>query len=122
MFKILFTSFLSLLIGCCALTAVGETPEYRTRILARGAPIQGGNGMKFDDDDRLLIASATGRNITVMNARTGRILDQIGPERGVETPDDVAIGPDGSIGPRSLLVKSVVYFPTARPRRWLSCR
>jgi len=33
----------------------------------------------------------------VMDPSNGKILDRIGPDRGVDVPDDVTIGPDGSL-------------------------
>ncbi len=65
--------------------------------LVRGAPIHGSNGMAVDDQGNLFIASVIGREILVMEPKTGKILDRFGPESGVEGPDDVAFGPDGSL-------------------------
>ncbi len=55
------------------------------------------NGIFFDAEDNLYIASVLGREVIVMNPNTGEILDRIGQERGVDSPDDVTIGPDGSV-------------------------
>jgi len=63
----------------------------------RGNAFSMANGLFFDDQDRLYIASVAGREIIVMDPDNGEILDRIGPERGVSNPDDVTIGPDGSI-------------------------
>jgi hypothetical protein len=51
----------------------------------------------FDAEDRLYIASSVGREIVVMDPETGEILDRLGPDRGVESPDDLTFGPDGSL-------------------------
>lgn len=67
------------------------------RVLVRGSPIHGANGLAFDRHDRLHIASVLGREIVVMDPRTGKILDRLGPEMGVETPDDLTFGPPGSM-------------------------
>jgi sugar lactone lactonase YvrE len=66
-------------------------------VLVSGAPMHGANGVMFDSEDRLYIASAAGREIIVMDPETGEILDRLGPDRGVESPDDLAFGPDGSL-------------------------
>lgn len=58
---------------------------------------KGANGIRFDKNDLLHIASLRGNEIVVANASTGTILKRLGPKQGVETPDDVAIGPDGSL-------------------------
>ena len=74
-----------------------------TKVLVRGAPIHGTNGIMFDDQDRLYIASVVGRELVIMDARSGRIIDRLGPDAGVESPDDLAFGPDGSVYWTSLL-------------------
>ena len=38
-----------------------------------------------------------GRDIVVMDARTGRIVDRLGPDDGAAGADDLAFGPDGSL-------------------------
>jgi sugar lactone lactonase YvrE len=68
------------------------------KLLVRGAPIHGANGIFFDKYDRLHIASFLGREIVVMDPRTGAILDRLGlPKIDVGTPDDLIFGPDGSL-------------------------
>ena len=70
------------------------------KILVRGAAIQGANGLAVDHAGRLLVASVWGQQITAVDRSTGRILQRYGPVvNGVQlgTPDDVAVGPDGSI-------------------------
>lgn len=66
------------------------------RVLVKGSPIHGANGLAFDTQDRLHIASVLGREIVVMNPKNGKILDRFGPEVGVESPDDITFGPLGS--------------------------
>ncbi len=67
------------------------------KVLVRGSPIHGANGLAFDSHDRLHIASAMGREIVVMDPGTGKILYRLGPADGVESPDDVTFGPPGSV-------------------------
>jgi sugar lactone lactonase YvrE len=81
--------------------------EGEPKVLVRGAPIHGANGLMFDASDRLHIASDVGREIIVMDPETGQILDRLGPDRGVESPDDLAFGPDGSLYWTALLAGEV---------------
>lgn len=67
------------------------------RVLTRGAPIQGTNGIAVGPDGKLYVTSVSGREIVVMNRNSGRILDRLGTDIGVETPDDAVFGPDGSL-------------------------
>lgn len=77
--------------------AGGTRVEYQTKVMVRGAPIHGANGLAVDAAGRLLVASAFGGEIVVLDAGNGEVLDRIGHASGVDTPDDVAVGPDGSI-------------------------
>ncbi|MBM4460989.1 MAG: hypothetical protein FJ011_25035 [Chloroflexi bacterium] len=95
------------LAGCLAAPAPVTAPpksevpvkseQAQVRVLARGAPIHGANGIGFDAQNRLYIASINGGEIVVMDPETGKIIERIGAERGVDTPDDLAFGPDGSL-------------------------
>ena len=71
--------------------------RYQTTTLVRGAPIHGANGLAIDRRGHLLVASGLGCQVDVLNRFTGRIVDRVGHGRGVDSPDDVAVGPDGSI-------------------------
>lgn len=73
------------------------TDAYETQVLVRGAPIHGANGLAQKVKGPLLVASANGGELLVVNRFTGAILDRIGHEEDVDAPDDVAVGPDGSI-------------------------
>ncbi len=77
----------------CSRAPAGRVPE----VLVQGAPIHGTNGIIFDGNDRLYIGSVAGREIVVMDPETGVILERIGTDRGVDVPDDLHFGPDGSL-------------------------
>jgi len=77
------------------------------KVLVQGAPIHGANGIMFDGNDQLYIASVVGREIVVMDPKSGRILERLGTDVGVEGPDDLAFGPDGSLYWTSLLTGEV---------------
>ena len=84
-----------------------EPPSSGGKVLVRGAPIHGANGIIFDRADRLFIASVWGGEIVVMDPRTGKIIKRLGSEVGVQGPDDMAFGPDGSLYWTDLLTGEV---------------
>ncbi|HSF54510.1 MAG TPA: hypothetical protein VLA71_12195 [Algoriphagus sp.] len=65
--------------------------------IATGAVLKGANGVNFGPDGNLYIGSVNGQEIIVMNKQNGKILNRLGPDVGVISPDDVAFGPDGSL-------------------------
>ena len=65
--------------------------------LVRGSPLHSANGIHFDAEGRLWVASVFGRELLALDPETGAVLRRYGPEDGVETPDDVAIADDGSV-------------------------
>ncbi len=69
----------------------------KVNILVQGTSIHGANGIYFDENDLLYIASVAGRDIQVMDREDGAILRRIAPEQGVEGPDDLILGPEGSL-------------------------
>lgn len=103
----LVTLAIMLLVLTAILTAgavVSEPPLKGGKVLVRGSSIHGANGIMFDAHNQLHIASVVGREILVMDPQTGKILDLYGPESGVESPDDLAFGPDGSLYWTSILI------------------
>jgi sugar lactone lactonase YvrE len=94
--RLLFT-ILVLVSAIGALPASVAAAGPGAPVLARGAALHGANGMMFDRHDRLHIASVAGREIVVMDPQSGAILDRLGPDRGVEGPDDLSLGPDGAL-------------------------
>lgn len=87
--------------------AATEPSQPAVEVLVRGAPLPGADGMVFDTHDRLYVASVPGREIVAMDPRTGRVTDRYGPDAGVQAPDDVAFGPDGSLYWTDLLTGEV---------------
>ena len=75
----------------------GDNGTYRTKVLVKGAPLNGANGLAFDTEGTLVVAEALGGEVVLMNPRSGRILDRFGHADQVDGPDDVAVGEDGSI-------------------------
>ena len=88
---------LLVLAGALLMGATKGVEGAEPKVLVRGLPIHGANGVMFDAEDRLHIASVVGREIVVMDPESGEILDRLGPDVGVESPDDLTFGPDGSL-------------------------
>lgn len=85
--------------AACLLVAASGLAAEKTvmRVIVEGAAIHGANGINFGPDGNLYIASVFGGEILVMNPRNGKILNRLGPEVGVISPDDLIFGPDGSL-------------------------
>lgn len=82
--------------------AAGADPPGTTveRTVVSGAQVHGANGLAIDHAGRLIVASVFGHELVALDATTGHVLERIGPYLGaldVGGPDDVAVGPDGSI-------------------------
>lgn len=102
-----FGLILALLVSGLAVRSIAQAQEGSlvgashgqmiTRVLVRGAPIHGTNGMFFGPDGNLYIGSVLGGNITVMDPNSGKIIRQIILEQGMEGPDDLTFGSDGSL-------------------------
>lgn len=75
--------------------SIAKYPGVTVRSLVQGAPIHGANGLYFGPDGNLYIAAVFSNEIIKMDPNSGRILQIIGPERGVLSPDDLTFGPDG---------------------------
>ena len=66
--------------------------------VAQAAPTNSLNGIYVSPvDGNVYVASVGGDEITVHDPRSGRLLDRLGPERGVHGPDDVFITDEGTI-------------------------
>ena len=98
-FRVLFVCFASLAFVAAPVSAfeINKDLVQNGKVLVKGSPIHGANGLAFDQNDRLYIASVLGREIVVMDPSTGKILDRLGPDLGVETPDDLTFGPAGNL-------------------------
>jgi sugar lactone lactonase YvrE len=94
----------AILLGIALLSSCAQTD---VETFVEGAAIHGANGIIFDSQDRLHIASVVGREIVIMDPESGAIIDRIGPERGVEGPDDLIFDADGTLYWTSLLTGEV---------------
>jgi len=94
--KMMKISIVSLLIIAGIATLLILTVVVYTLFLAPG--IKGGaNGIFFDKNDRLHIASVFGGAIYVMDTKTGEILETLDEEEGIDGPDDVEVASTGDI-------------------------
>lgn len=91
--KVLLAVILSLVVDA----AVADTPRWSVRTLVHGAKIQSTNGIAVGPDGHLYIATVFGREIAIVDRHSGIVLDRLGPDEGVDTPDDLTFGPDGSL-------------------------
>jgi sugar lactone lactonase YvrE len=94
--------FLIIILLVFGLTISGCTEKQgdekkAVNVLVKGSPIHGANGIMFNSSDMLYIASLFGREILVMDPETGKIINRLGPDKGVESPDDLTFGTDGSL-------------------------
>lgn len=81
--------------------------SYLRRTLADGAEFHATNGMEMGPDGNIYIASVLGRELAVIDPNSGKVIERIGTDRGVDTPDDLAFGPDGSLYWTSFLTGEV---------------
>ncbi|MBZ5625514.1 MAG: hypothetical protein LAQ69_43485, partial [Acidobacteriia bacterium] len=86
-----------------AVPAASPPAPLAAKVLVKGSPLHGTNGLAFDKQDRLYIASLWGNEIVVMDPISGKILQRIGADKGVISPDDLTFGPDGSLYWTSML-------------------
>lgn len=75
----------------------GQREERQAQVFIRGAAIHGANGLAIDAHGRLLVASVFGAQLVALDRQRGQVVTRLGHESGVDAPDDVAVGPDGSI-------------------------
>jgi sugar lactone lactonase YvrE len=80
---------------------------FLTKVIAKGATLNGTNGIRFGPDGNLYIASVAGREIIVMNPQNGKIIKRMGPAADVEGPDDLVFGPDGSLYWTEIMIGNV---------------
>lgn len=68
-----------------------------SKVLVRGAPIHGANGLSVHPNGRVYAASVLGLEIVIVDSRSGRIVDRLGADEGCAGADDLTFGPDGSL-------------------------
>lgn len=89
---------LSVLTGCIFLCSMSAVCAKDKNVLVRGAPIVGAaNGIYFDQDDKLWVASVFGQAIRKIDPETGAILDQLGLAEYVVFPDDLTFDAFGTL-------------------------
>ena len=86
----------TLLVGC-ATPAPPEPLAATVTVLAQGSPLHGANGVIFGPDGRLYVASVSSSVVAAVDPESGAILERWGPEEGVNGPDDLTFGADGSM-------------------------
>jgi sugar lactone lactonase YvrE len=99
------------------ITLLSSCTRSNVEVFVEGSPVHGANGIVFDARDRLHVASVVGREIVVMDRESGAVVDRIGPERGVESPDDLIIDADGTLYWTSILTGDVGRLSPAGEQR-----
>ena len=89
--------FVLLTASLTAASGAGDSPRFVRHKLVEGIGMRGSNGINFDSQNRLYIASVFSAGIIVMDPQNGKILQSYGPDDGVLGPDDLAFGPDGTL-------------------------
>ena len=77
------------------------------KVIAKGAYLNGANGIDIGPDGNLYVGSVIGLQIAVMDKQNGKIIKRMGQEVGVKGPDDLVFGPDGSLYWTNILLGTV---------------
>ncbi len=94
------TLVLALLIGALPAQGREKLPPVKVgdaHLLHRGSVFNGANGLFFGPGDRLYLASVGGGKLSVVDPRSGHVIERLGSEVGVLSPDDVTVAPDGTV-------------------------
>ena len=102
---------LSLCLAACA----EEEASPQVDVLVRGSMLPGSNGMAFAPDGRLYVAGAFANRISVVDVERGDVVDTIGSDGSVVSPDDVAVASDGTLYWTSLLTGVISIGKSRRP-------
>lgn len=89
---------LTALLGFILLLSAPSIYGKDANVLVRGAPLAGAaNGIFFDQNDELWVASVWGQAIRKIHPETGEILEQLGPPEFVLFPDDLTLDAFGTL-------------------------
>lgn len=88
------------------LLASASVAATSVEVVHRGAALRGAFGLHFAQG-RLWVATPLGREIVALDPKTGAVLERLGPQHGIETPDDLVFGPDGSLYWSAIFADSV---------------
>lgn len=107
--RIFYLTIILLVLGLNVLGCIGpsDNENKSIKVLVKGSPIHGANGIMFNSSDLLYIASLFGGEIVVMDSKNGDIVNRIGLDQGVKGPDDLIFGPDGSLYFTNLIVGEI---------------
>jgi len=92
----------------CKKNDVPSNVGFNVKEIGTGASTHGTNGITIGPDGNLYIASFWAKEILVMNKQNGKIVNRIGIDKGVKSPDDLVFGPDGSLYWTDILLGEVV--------------
>ena len=92
--------------AACAAVMQGA-PAAVAEVLVKGAPTRATNGIYVDPQQRLWVASTIGNELLVMDPESGEILERYGNDVRLTIPDDLVIGPDGTVYWTALLAGTI---------------
>ena len=72
-------------------------PRFASEVVLTGSPLSSTTGLSVDRQGRLLVTSAMNNSLTLLDPGTGERLGHWDTANGVVSPDDVAVGEDGTI-------------------------
>ncbi|MBN1959423.1 MAG: hypothetical protein JW841_00630, partial [Deltaproteobacteria bacterium] len=108
-----FLSLLSFLFFSLTLSSLSAA-EIKTKILIEGKELSQTNGLNFDSHGNFYVASIVDRSIYKIDPDSGELLDKLGPELGVESPDDLVIDNNGNIYWTSYLTGEIGKLTSAK--------
>lgn len=89
-------------------------------VFAEGGVMAGAsNGLSFDTDGNLYVANVFGATITKIDPDTGEILERLTTADLVFFPDDLIVGPDGTLYWTEIALGGVVKRPPGGPSQFL---
>ncbi len=101
-------------------TDPGTPPSTNKNVFVDSGPMAGSaNGIFFDGDNNLLVANVFGQTITKLDPETGEVLDRLDSTDLVAFPDDVTVGPDGTIYWTEIAFGGVVRKAPGQPSEFI---
>ena len=87
-----------MVLGATAAPVSAADPSPNDPVFAEGGVMAGStNGMSFAPDGSLWVANVLGSTLTQIDPDSGEVLSRLTAAQGVLFPDDVVVGPDGTI-------------------------
>jgi len=101
--RLVILIFILVLLASIVVIGAGAGPQAigqgnaDVKVLVSGGELHGTNGLGFNKEGHLYVASVVGREIVILNPVTGEILNRLGPADGVQGPDDLTFDDDDTL-------------------------